>query len=51
MYWFQIGKGVCQGHILPPCLFNFYEEYIMQNARLDESQAGKIILWFAYVVK
>ena len=33
--WFQIGKGVCQGCILSPCLFNFYAEYIMQNARLD----------------
>ena len=38
--WFQIGKGVHQGCILPPCLFNFYAEYIMQNARLDEAQAG-----------
>ena len=38
--WFQIGKGVCQGCILSPCLFNFYAEYIMQNVRLDESQAG-----------
>ena len=38
--WFQIGKGVCQGCILSPCLFNFYAEYIMQNARLDEAQAG-----------
>ena len=38
--WFQIGKGVRQGCILPPCLFNFYAEYIMQNARLDEAQAG-----------
>ena len=37
--WFQIGKGVCQGCILSPCLFNFYAEYIMQNAGLDESQA------------
>ena len=36
----QIGKGVCQGYILSPCLFNFYAEYIMQNARLDEAQAG-----------
>ena len=36
---FQIGKGVCQGCILSPCLFNFYEEYIMGNPRLDESQA------------
>ena len=38
--WFQIGKGVCQGCILSPCLFNLYAEYIMQNARQDESQAG-----------
>ena len=38
--WFQIGKGVCQGCILSPCLFNFYAEYIMWNAGLDESQAG-----------
>ena len=38
--WFQIGKGVCQGCILSPCLFNFYAEYIMQNARLDEVQDG-----------
>ena len=38
--WFQIGKGVHQGCILSPCLFNFYAEYIMRNARLDESQAG-----------
>ena len=37
---FQNGKGVCQGCILSPCLFNFYAEYIMQNARLDEVQAG-----------
>ena len=39
-HWFQTGKGVCQGCILSPCLFNFYAENIMQNARLDESQAG-----------
>ena len=38
--WFQIGKGVCQGCILSPCLFNLYAEYIMQNARMDEAQAG-----------
>ena len=38
--WFQIGKGVCQGCILSPCLFNLYAEYIMHNARLDEEQAG-----------
>ena len=38
--WFQIGKGVCQGCILSPCLFNLYAEYIMRNARLDETQAG-----------
>ena len=40
MDWFQIRKGVCQGYILTPCLFNFYAEYIMKNARLDEAQAG-----------
>ena len=39
MDWFQIGKGVSQGCIWSPCLFNFYAEYIMQNARLDEAQA------------
>ena len=38
--WFQIGKGVHQGYILSPCLFNLYAEYIMQNARLDEAEAG-----------
>jgi len=40
MDWFQIGKGVCQGCILLPCLFNLYTEYIVWNARLDEAQAG-----------
>ena len=38
--WFQIGKRVCQGCILSPCLFNLYAEYIMHNAGLDEAQAG-----------
>ena len=38
--WFQIEKGVCQGCILSPCLFNFYAEYIMRNAGLEETQAG-----------
>ena len=38
--WFQIGKGVCQGCILSPCLFNFYAEYIMRNAGLEEAQAA-----------
>ena len=40
MEWFKIGKGVHQGYILSPCLFNLYAEYIMWNARLDEAQAG-----------
>ena len=38
--WFQIGKGVHQGCVLSPCLFNFYAEYIMRNAGLEEAQAG-----------
>ena len=38
--WFQIGKGVCQGCMLSPCLFNLYAEYIMRNAGLKEAQAG-----------
>ena len=38
MDFFQVGKGVCQGCILSPCLFNSYAEYIMQNARLEEAQ-------------
>ena len=38
--WFQIGKGVPKGCILSPCLFNLYAEYIMQNAELNETQAG-----------
>ena len=39
-HWFQIGKGICQGCILSPCLFNFYAEYIMRNAGLEEAQTG-----------
>ena len=39
-HWLQIGKGVHQGCILSPCLFNFYPEYIMRNAGLEEAQAG-----------
>ena len=38
--WFQIGKGICQGSILSSCLFNLYAEYIVQNAGLNEAQAG-----------
>ena len=45
--WFQIGKGVCQGCILSPCLFNLYTEYIMQNAGVDEAHAG-IKFWEKY---
>ena len=45
MDWFKIGKGVCQGCILSPCLFNFYAEYIMRHAGLEEAQAGIKIAW------
>ena len=38
--WLQIGKGVCQGYMLSPCLFNLYAEYIMRNSGLEEAQAG-----------
>ena len=40
MDWFKTGKGICQGCILSPCLFNLYAEYILHNARQDEAQAG-----------
>ena len=40
MDWLKMGKEVCEGYILSPCLFNLYAEYLMQNARLDESQTG-----------
>ena len=43
--WFQIGKGVRQGCISSPCLFNLYAEYIMRNAGLEETQAGIKISW------
>ena len=43
--WFQIGKGVYQGCILSPCLFNFYAEYIMRNTGLEEAQAGIKTAW------
>ena len=45
MAWFKVGKGVHQDCILSPCLFNFCAEYIMQNAGLDEAQAGIKIAW------
>ena len=38
--WFQIGKGICLGYILSPCLFNLYAEYLMRNTGLEETQAG-----------
>ena len=44
MDWFQIGKGVRQGCILSPCLFNLYTEYVIRNAELDEAQAGMKIV-------
>ena len=43
--WFQIGKGVHQGRVFSPCLFNLYAEYIMWNARLDDTHAGIKIAW------
>ena len=43
--WFQIGKGVCQGCVLSPCLFNLYAEYIVRNAGLEEAQTGIKIAW------
>ena len=46
--WFQIGKGVHQGCVLSPCLFNFYAEYIMRNAWLEEAQAGTQDCWEKY---
>ena len=48
MDWFKIGQGVCQAYILSYCLFNLYAEYIMQNARLDESQ-GEIKIAGRYI--
>ena len=45
MDWLKIGKGVRQGCTLSPCLFNFYAEYIMRNAELEEAQAGIKIAW------
>ena len=45
MDWFKIGKGLCQGCMLSPCLFNLYSQYIMQNAGLNEAQARIKIAW------
>ena len=45
MDWFQTEKGICQGSVLSPCLFNLYAEYIMRNPGLDEAQAGIKIAW------
>ena len=45
--WFKIGKGICQGYILSPCLFDLYAEYIIQNVWLDDSQTGIKIVKFA----
>ena len=45
MDWFQIGKEVCQGYILSPCLFNYYAEYNLLNVGLDEALAGIKIAW------
>ena len=41
--WFQIGKGLHQGNVLSPCLFNLYAEYIMQNAKLDKAQESRLL--------
>ena len=46
--WLQIGKGVHQGHVLSPCLFNLYAEYIMRNAGVNEAQAGIKVGWEKY---
>ena len=43
--WYYIGKGLYQGYIFSPCLFNFYSEFIMRNARLDEAQTEVQIAW------
>ena len=44
--WFQIGKGVCQGCILSPCLLNLFSEYIMRNAGMEEAQSGIKTFYF-----